>query len=80
MIRVLAMQMFDNAWLGPFEVLVFITCDQPGLLPFVVAGHVFVDGEQQIEPAAEKQKAIGTDRVRLQSPRFYAIGGPDSDR
>ena len=52
--------MFDDAWLGPFEVLVFIACDHPGLLPLVIAGDVLVDGEQQVEPAAEEEEAIGT--------------------
>ena len=73
---VLRFQPLGDAVHVPVERLVVVAGDleRPG--PLVVAGDVLVRGQQQEEPRAKEQVAVGADRIRLQPPRLDAVGGP----
>ena len=73
---ILRFEPLGDAMHVPLERFVVVAGHLERPRPLVVAGDVLVSGQQQEEPRAEEQIAVGADRIGLQAPRLDPIGGP----
>src|SRR5262249_53274628 len=75
-LRVLAFQQIRDSGMVPFELFVAVPSHHERSFPFVVAGHVLVDGQNEIEPATEEEVPVCADRIALQTPWLHSICSP----
>ena len=69
-VAILALEERGDPMVIPLELLVPIAGHGERALVLVVARDVLVDGQDEVEPAAEEQVAFRADRVGRQAPRF----------